>query len=109
MMIHHVYIAGPLSVGDTMRNIRTAITMGDVLLDLGFMPYVPHLTGFWDVISPKPYEDWMALDMAWLRRCDALLRLPGDSPGADSEVGFAFEQGIPVFYELSELIEGANR
>lgn len=35
--------------------------------------------------------------------CDAVLRLPGDSHGADNDVNLARERGLPVYYSLSEI------
>lgn len=38
-----------------------------------------------------------------LQHCDAVLRLPGDSRGADQDVAIAEGRGIPVYYSLSEV------
>jgi hypothetical protein len=38
-----------------------------------------------------------------LQLCDAVLRLPGDSKGADNDVKLAHERGIPVYYALDEI------
>ena len=38
-----------------------------------------------------------------LQHCDAVLRLPGDSRGADRDVAIARERGIPVYYSLAEV------
>ena len=38
-----------------------------------------------------------------LQHCDAVLRLPGDSTGADNDVRIARERGIPVYYSIDEL------
>ena len=38
-----------------------------------------------------------------IERCDAILRLPGESKGADNDVRLANERGIPVYYQLSEI------
>lgn len=35
--------------------------------------------------------------------CDAILRLPGDSKGADNDVRLAHERGIPVYYQLEDV------
>jgi hypothetical protein len=40
-----------------------------------------------------------------LQHCDAVLRLPGESTGADQDVAIARERGLPVFHELDELVE----
>jgi hypothetical protein len=38
-----------------------------------------------------------------LERCDAVLRLPGASQGADNDVRLARERGIPVYHRLDEV------
>ncbi|MBO3665094.1 DUF4406 domain-containing protein [Microbacterium stercoris] len=38
-----------------------------------------------------------------LQHCDAVLRLPGASRGADQDVAIARERGIPVWYSLEEI------
>jgi hypothetical protein len=101
----HVYVAGPLTKGDWNGNIRAACQMADALFDHGFMPFVPHLTSTWDLISHRDYEDWMKLDFAWLQKCDAVFRLQGESPGADREVALAKELDIPVFTSVAAILE----
>ncbi len=38
-----------------------------------------------------------------LSHCDAVLRLAGESKGADNDVKIARERGIPVYYALDEV------
>lgn len=38
-----------------------------------------------------------------LEHCDAVLRLPGASKGADDDVQQAHGRGIPVYYQLDEI------
>ncbi|MGN6220938.1 MAG: DUF4406 domain-containing protein [Microbacterium sp.] len=38
-----------------------------------------------------------------LQHCDAVLRLPGDSRGADQDVAIAQRRGIPVYYSIDEI------
>jgi hypothetical protein len=38
-----------------------------------------------------------------LHHCDAVLRLPGASRGADRDVAIAQERGIPVYHSLAEI------
>ncbi|MFI8423622.1 DUF4406 domain-containing protein [Streptomyces sp. NPDC085479] len=38
-----------------------------------------------------------------LARCDAVLRLPGDSTGADQDVATARRRGLPVYYDIAEI------
>jgi hypothetical protein len=74
------------------------------LLWYDIAPIVPHLTVFWDLMYHHSYETWMAMDFAHILACVALLRIPGESAGADREVTFANLHGIPVFYEIKELV-----
>jgi len=38
-----------------------------------------------------------------IARCDAILRLKGESKGADNDVRLANELGIPVYYDVNEI------
>lgn len=38
-----------------------------------------------------------------LAHCDAVLRLPGASTGADQDVAIARERGLPVFHQLDDI------
>jgi hypothetical protein len=97
-----VYIAGPYT-GDVAANVRAAIDAADAVLSLGHVPFVPHLTHFWHLIHPRPWAEWMALDSAWVEQCQAVLRLPGPSVGADIECALAERLRIPVFRTLGDL------
>jgi hypothetical protein len=85
-------------------NTRNALRVGDRLWEAGAVPVVPHLTHLWHLVAPKPYAHWLALGRELLQRCDALLRLPGDSQGADEEVALATELGIPVLEGLEPAL-----
>jgi hypothetical protein len=101
-MITRIYIAGPYTKGDVAMNVRAAITAGNYVAHFGHTPFIPHLTHFWHMMWP--HEDvnfWYEQDIVWLRQCEALLRLKGESKGADKEVEIAKEMGIPIYY--SEL------
>lgn len=98
-----VYIASPYTVGDVAVNVRRQIDCADELMDLGYAPYVPLLSHFQHMIHPRPYEDWIKQDAQWVISCDCVLRLEGESKGADSEVALAVKYGIPVFYSFEEL------
>jgi hypothetical protein len=68
----------------------------DAVEAAGYIAHVPHLCHFRHLFNPRSYEHWMKLDLAWLAKCDVLVRLPGESPGADREVVEANRLGIPV-------------
>jgi Domain of unknown function (DUF4406) len=99
-----VYIAGPYTHPDPVENTHRTIRFATKLIDEGLVtPVVPHLTLLWHLVVPRPLEFWYEYDIATLARCDALYRLPGESHGADREVEFAREKGIPVFTDLDAL------
>jgi hypothetical protein len=99
-----VFIAGPYTKGDVALNVRKAARAADRVWAAGFTPFLPHLTHLWHLISPHPYLDWLALDLEWLAVCDHLVRLPGESGGADGEVARALELRIPVYEGLEEFL-----
>jgi hypothetical protein len=43
-----------------------------------------------------------------LQHCDAVLRLPGASKGADQDVQIATERGLPVYYRVEDIPGVAN-
>ena len=86
-----------------MENMRAALDAAEKCLDAGLAPFVPHLSGFWHFVYPHDYESWMVYDFAWLELCDLVLRLPGESDGADWEVDLARSQNIPVLYSVEEV------
>ena len=106
-----VYIAGPMTGGTgsnfNMAKIHEAIETHFKLIELGFIPHCPHLTVFCELMQPHriTYEQWLELDKSYVEDSDVLLRLPGVSPGADKEMGFARDAGIPVVHSVEELLE----
>lgn len=104
-----VYVAGPYAHLDPVRNTHATIHAAEGLLESGLVtPYVPHLTLLWHLVAPHDEEHWYAYDLAVLARCDALVRLVGSSKGADREVQFAHDRGIPVFYRDDALLDWAR-
>lgn len=106
-----VYIAGPiLTSGNPFLNIRRAIRTASTLKKRGYAPYIPHLTCIWELATDEDfsYEDWIGLDLEWLAQCQAVLRLEGESKGADREVARARELGITVYYSLDSLVAGQH-
>lgn len=99
-----VYLAGPYSNPDPVENMHRAIKIADGLLDV-CVPLIPHLTGTWHMVSPKPYETWLELDLAHMEKCDAVYRFPGASSGADAEVEHANGLNMPVFFDEASLRE----
>ena len=108
--IKTVYISSPYSIGDKEENVRNQIVASERLREFGFVPYAPLLTHFWHLEYPHTGEWWMELHKDYLVHMgfDAVLRLPGESRGADEEVEFAKSMGIPVFKNISALVEWNN-
>lgn len=103
-----IYIAGPYSK-HMVDGTRNAIYAAETLRKMGHLPFVPHLSLLWDLVCPSPYDEWIAYDLEWLDECDALLRLPGESPGADKEVEFALSRNITIYRSIMEVPDGRLR
>lgn len=100
-----VYISSPYSIGDQAANVRRQIVAAHVVMDLGHAPVAPLLTHYLHIHRPRPYEEWMAVDLKLVEKADVVWRLPGDSRGADREVSRARERGIRVVSSTFELVE----
>lgn len=103
-----VYIASPYTIGDQAVNVKISMDAAHELMNFGYAPFAPLLSHFQHMMHPRPYEDWMAMDFVWIEACDCVLRIPGESSGADREVKFANEKGIPVYYSVAELHEAMS-
>jgi len=99
MNARYIYVSGPYTKGDV------AILAAERLRIFGFIPYVPYLSHFWHLVFPHEHEYWMRLDLQWVKMCEALLRLPGESTGADREVKEAKSLGLKVYHSIDVLID----
>jgi hypothetical protein len=59
--------------------------------------------GVVDLSDPLAGEVMYPTAERLLERCDAVLRLAGESRGADQDVAIARDRGIPVYYGLDEI------
>jgi hypothetical protein len=99
-----VWLNWPYSNPDPVENTHKAIKIGDELLASGLViPMIPHLTHTWHLVSPKPYPEWLELDLHLMALCHAVYRFPGASSGADAEVEEAELLALPVFKFKSAL------
>ena len=98
-----IYIASPYTLGDVAVNVKLQIDIADDLMNNGFAPFVPLYSHFQHMAHPRPYQDWVNIDLEWVASCDAVLRLGGESKGADGEVEYALKNNILVFYDLHTL------
>ncbi len=99
-----VYIASPYTLGDQAKNVKKQMDVFNDLADIqGVAPFAPLLYHFQHLVHPRTELQWMELDLEWVKACDAVLRLPGESKGADQEVEWAIALDIPVFYSIEDL------
>lgn len=101
--MNKIYISGPFT-SDIEGNVKKAIDAADQVLKAGMFPIVPHLNHYWDVIHKHSYDEWHRWALFWVTECDAVLRLPGHSPGSDEEEDLAEREGIPIFYAIKEIL-----
>lgn len=116
-----IFISGPLTQGNTAENIANAHNAAIELIKAGFPVIVPHDTALWgnymlDVgenrkafvtekdVQGIAYETWMQICFTQVTRSDAVLRLPGYSPGGDREVKLAESKGIHVFHSVEQVV-----
>lgn len=121
-MRKRIYIAGPISKGDLAHNVNQGTDAFLALARAGFAPFCPHWSAYaggakvsacggsvYAIAERLPagttHEDWMGVDLPWVAAADAVLRLPGESFGADMEVVHAVSLGIPVFESMADLQE----
>jgi hypothetical protein len=104
-----VYIASPYTKGDVALNVKRQMDVASRLMDLGFAPFWPLHSHFLHMAHPREWDQWINIDLQWILSCDALLRLDGESRGADIEAQFAKQNRIPVYYDMQELINGLRR
>jgi hypothetical protein len=100
-----VYIASPYTIGDTAVNVRKQMDCATLLMDIGFIPFAPLLTHFLHLVNPRPYATWMEYDFEWVKACDFLLRLQGQSSGADREILVSESNDIPIIRDIEVLLK----
>lgn len=92
-----LYVAGPYTRPDPVENTHKAVKVATALYELTeWVPLVPHITLLWHAITPRPVEFWYELDLHHMAHCDAVVRMPGASSGADREMEYAAEIGMEI-------------
>lgn len=112
-----ILIAGPYRGGTDddpvliKKNLDKLEAMALPIFRKGHMPMI----GEWAALpllklagSKKPGDDvWNEIQYPvahrLLEKCDAVLRIPGESRGADQDVEIAKQKGLKVFYNLDEI------
>jgi hypothetical protein len=112
-----ILIAGPYRSGTgddpelMARNLRRLEEAAWPVFESGHIPMIgewvalPVLrsAGVDSVTHPLAERVMYPTAQRLLQHCDAVLRLPGDSTGADQDVAIARERGLPVYHGLDEI------
>ncbi|MFL0411418.1 DUF4406 domain-containing protein [Microbacterium paludicola] len=112
-----ILIAGPYASGTDgdptlmARNLRRLEEAAWPIFQAGHVPMI----GEWVALpvlssagATRP-SDPLAAEVMYptaerlLQHCDAVLRLPGESRGADRDVAIARDRGIPVYFSIDEV------
>jgi hypothetical protein len=104
-----VYIASPYTKGDMAINVRTSFEMASVIRNYGMMPIAPLRSHFEHMMFPKPVEKWLSEDMYYIDWCDIVLRMDGESFGADFEVYYAVNRNKIVCSNVAEAVTWAEK
>jgi|AntAceMinimDraft_4_1070372.scaffolds.fasta_scaffold08840_6 hypothetical protein len=99
-----VFVSSPYTKGDMVKNLNDHFKISNKLIDLGFAPFVPLLYHYLEIHQIRDYDVWLDIDLEWLKQSDIMLRLPGESSGAEMEEKIANMSGIPVFYNIEDLL-----
>lgn len=98
-----LYISGPITLGDRDANVSRAKYAALVAMQRGWSVLCPHLSCYYEWGEQFSHSEWLKQDLPWLMHADALVRLPGESLGADEEVFFANDHHIKVYFGLENL------
>ena len=112
-----ILIAGPYrsGAGDDPRkmaeNLKRLEAPSYALFKAGHVPMIGewvalpvwHAAGGVEVGDDLYNEIFHPVAGRLLQLCEGVLRLPGESKGADNDVRIATERGIPVWYRLEDV------
>lgn len=104
-----IYIAGKLNddaIG-YIHNLHRMFHVAEAVRRAGFAVFVPGLDFLMGLqMGNWTYRDYFDNSQPWLDAADAVFVGPGweTSDGTKREIVRAKEQGIPIFYELDEMV-----
>jgi hypothetical protein len=112
-----ILIAGPYRSGtqddpeEMGRNLRRLESVSWPLFRAGHVPMIGEWAALpiWraaggERVGDSLYEEiFHPIAHRLLERCDAVLRLPGASKGADDDVRVARERGLPVYFDVRDV------
>jgi hypothetical protein len=105
-MVSGPYGTGARSDADRAENLRALNRAALEVFRRGHVPIlgVNLALPMLDVAGPQAYEELMLpMSLAAAERCDAVLRIGGDSAGADAEVAAITNCGGAIFRSVDEL------
>jgi hypothetical protein len=73
-------------------------------MDNGLIPFAPHLYHYLQEKFPRTWQFWMDQTLEWIRSCEVVLRLPGETAGGERETKLAEAYVKEFYYTTEELI-----
>ncbi|MGO1052663.1 DUF4406 domain-containing protein [Crossiella sp. CA198] len=112
-----ILIAGPYRSGTGDDPAKLAANLRDLeqaawpIFRSGHLPMIgewvalPVLRGAGGTSPADPVAEEIMYPTAdrLLHHCDAVLRLPGESKGADQDVAIAQQRGLPVYHRIEDI------
>jgi hypothetical protein len=112
-----ILIAGPYRSGTgddpqkMAENLRRLEEVSWPIFQAGHIPMIGEWVALpiWNVAGGQSVGDALYDEILHptahrlIERCDAILRLEGESKGADNDVKLAKERGIPVYYHIEDI------
>ncbi len=112
-----ILIAGPYRSGTgddphkMAENLRRLEEASWPIFQAGHLPMIGEWVALpiWQTAGGKAVGDALYEEILHptahrlIERCDAILRLKGESKGADNDVRLANERGIPVYYDVNAI------
>jgi len=103
-----IYVASYYTANPA-QGIANAVDAYKALLEVGYIPVVPHVNILLDMLAPNTPDHWYSYDKAILARCDFMYVCPdyltAHSAGVLNEIAFATKHGIPILYDIVPAVD----
>ncbi len=103
-----IYLATPMTKGEWVTNWDKCLIIADRLRIKGYAPYPPVVSWSWQQHTRYTPEEWLQYDFNLILVSDGVLRVNGDSAGADREMDFAVRHNINTYWSEHELYQGQD-